>query len=302
MAETVLNSTEPSELERELFDEKESDGDPISFSSEGRTAALAPRERSPSPEEVSPFLSSFLIEFIQYLKGALGSIKTFAHLSIDKLDDVEFRKYFYKVLTEDVKKIDSVLNGLLNYININTPIKKANTIHFLLESILEEYEKQLEERKIKVFKKLEKDLPETIIHDEQMKYILSSVLQYAIFSTPPRGAIGFLTKSFQVSKGLTPDAKTPWQKDGRFVEIVVVFTGCQKGIEQLTSSSPASSLGKAPGKEEALNLLLLLVRELVQKNQGMMRCRVSEKKPRTVISLTFPAERRKLVYYSPINT
>lgn len=298
MVDSMTNPIDPTELERELFDEKENEGDPIAFSSERKAPPFAPREKRPPSEEVSPFLSSFLIEFIHYLKGALGSMMTFAHLSIDKLDDVEFRKYFYKVLTEDVKKIDSVLNGLLNYININTPIKKANTIHFLLESILEEYEKQLEERKIKVFKKLEKDLPETIIHDEQMRYILSSVLQYAIFSTPPRGAIGFLTKSFQLSKGLPPEGDVPWQKDGRFVEVVVVFTGYQKGIEQLMNTSLTSSVAK----EEALNLLLLLVRELVQKNQGVMKCKVSEKKSRTLISLTFPAERRKLVYYPPINT
>jgi len=298
MAETMTKRTDPFELERDLFDEKESEGRLVSPSTETGSEGFAPREKRLSGEEVSPFLSSFLIEFIQYLKGALGSIKTFAHLSIDKLDDVEFRKYFYKVLTEDVKKIDSVLNGLLNYININTPIKKANTIHYLLEGILEEYEKQLEERKIKVFKKLEKDLPETIIHDEQMKYILSSILQYAIFSTPPKGAIGFLTKSFQIGKGPREEAKTPWQRDGRYVEILVVFTGYQKGIEELMNPSLTSALGK----EEALNLLLLLVRELVQRNQGVMKCKVSEKKPRTVISLTFPAERRKLVYYPPIST
>jgi len=259
--------------------------------------SFEPGDKKLPAEEVSPFLSSFLIEFIQYLKNSLGSIKTFAHLSIEKLDDVEFRKYFYKVLTEDVKKIDSVLNGLLNYININTPIKKANTIHFLLEVILDEYEKPLEERKIRVFKKFEKDLPETIIHDEQLKYILSSILQYAIFSTPLNGSIGFLTKSFNVQKG-AEDRKVLLQKDGKYVEILIVFTGYQKGIEQLMS--PSSILPVQ--KEEALNLLLLLVRELVQKNRGMLKFKVNEKKPRTILSVTFPAERRKLVYYPPINT
>jgi len=41
------------------------------------------------------------------------------------------------------------------------------------------------------YKKLEKDLPETSMHDEQVRFILNSVLQYAILSTPPNGTIGF---------------------------------------------------------------------------------------------------------------
>jgi nitrogen-specific signal transduction histidine kinase len=284
-------------VEKDLF---ENDGEGHPFCSPPPTTGAGSFELTDKKlpaEETPPFLSSFLVEFVQYLKNSLGSIKTFSHLSIDKLEDVEFRKYFYKVLTEDVKKIDSVLNGLLNYININTPIKKANTIHFFLEGILEEYERQLAERKIRVFKKFEKDLPETALHDEQLKYILSSVFQYAIFSTPIGGSIGFLTKSFNVQKG-AEDRKVLVHKDGKYVEILIVFTGYQKGIEQFTSPSAILPVQK----EEALNLLLMLVRELVQKNRGVLKFKGNEKKPRTIISLTFPAERRKLVYYPPINT
>jgi hypothetical protein len=282
-------------IEKDLFEGNGEENPLLSPLATG-VRSLNPEGKKLPAEEGSPFLSSFLIEFVQYLKNSLGSMKALAHLSIDKLDDVEFRKYFYKVLTEDVKKIDSVLNGLLNYININTPIKKANTIHFLLEGILEEYERQLEEKRIRVFKKLEKDLPETVLHDEQLKYILSSVLQFAIFSTPAGGSIGFLTKSFNIQKD-AEDRKVFLQKDGKYVEILVVFTGYQKGIEQFTGPSPIPSIQK----EEALNLLLMLVRELIQKNRGVLKFRVNEKRPRTIISLTFPAERRRLVYYPPIN-
>ena len=292
---TSLNNTAGS-IEKDLFGLGGEEHPFVASSPMTGARSFDLRDKKPPVEEGSPFLSAFLIEFIQYLKNSLGSIKAFAHLSIDKLDEVEFRKYFYKVLTEDVKKIDSVLNGLLNYISINTPIKKANTIHFLLGGILEEYARQLEERKVRVFKKFEKDLPETILHDEQLKYILSSVLQYAIFSTPTGGSIGFLTKSLNLQK-TTDDRKVFLQKDGKYVEILVVFTGYQKGIEQFMSRSEIPPVQK----EDALNLLLMLVRELVQKNRGVLKLKVNEKKTRTIISLTFPAERRKVVYYPPIN-
>jgi hypothetical protein len=294
MASQLKNTADS--IEKELFETEEERhlfSSPLPVAGERPSG---PGNRKAPGEETSPFLSSFLVEFIEYLKNALGSIKAFAHLSVDKMDDAEFRRYFYKVLSEDVKKIDSVLNGLLNYVNINTPIKKANTTHFLLETILEEYERQLEEKKIRVFKKFEKDLPETILHDEQLKYILGSTLQYAILTTPAGGSIGFLTKSLNLTNG-PEDRKVIAQRDGKCVEILVVFTGYHKGIERFMGTSTA-----AADKEDALDLLLMLVRELVQRNRGILKFRVSEKKPRTIISLTFPAERRKLVYYPPINT
>ena len=52
-------------------------------------------------------------------------------------------------------------------------------------------------------------------------------------------------------------------------------------------------------QEEAIELELRLIKEIIQKNQGMMKFEVNEKKPRTFISLKFPIERRKLIYYQP---
>jgi hypothetical protein len=48
-------------------------------------------------------------------------------------------------------------------------------------------------------------------------------------------------------------------------------------------------------------LELRLIKEIIQKNRGMMKFEVNEKKPRTLISLKFPIERRKLIYYQPVN-
>ena len=73
-------------------------------------------------------MSSFLPELIHSIKNTLISIKNISQLSADKFNDVEFRKYSQKSITEDIKKIDSVLNSLLNYIHINTPITKSNTL------------------------------------------------------------------------------------------------------------------------------------------------------------------------------
>jgi hypothetical protein len=266
----------------------------VSFMNKSETKQTETKESPPPVEQDSPFLSTFLVELINNIKNTLASIKHFTILSEEKLDDVEFRKFSQKSVSEDIKKIDSVLNSLLNYININTPIIKTNTVNFLLEEVLEANEKQILSKKIKIYKKCDKVLPETFIHDEQVKFILNSVLQFAILSTPSNGSIGFLIKSFDIQNGVS-DKKSPLEKNG-YVEVVVGFMGEKPG-----RSAGSPSDGAPAQKEDSANLILQLVKEILQKNFGIMKFEVDEKKSRTLLTLRFPIERRKVIYYEPIN-
>jgi nitrogen-specific signal transduction histidine kinase len=253
-------------------------------------------EKRSSDENNTPTLSTFFIELVHRIKNPLVSIKTFTQLLREKFNDTEFRNHFYKVVTEDIEKIDSVLNGLLNYIKIITPIEKTETVHFVLEDVLKKHEVQIRDRQIKIFKKYEKDLPETIIHEEQLRYILKSLLEYILPSIPPNGSIGFLTKSLNTHKEIESDKTLP-KEDRGFIEIMIVFTGYKKPNEQLKSV-----LGiPAPQQEDAIELELRLIKGIIQKNRGTMTFEVNEKKPRTLISLKFPVERRKVIYYPSEN-
>ncbi len=246
----------------------------------------------------NPHTSSFFfIELVHRLKNPLVSIKTFTQLLKDKFNDVEFRDYFYRIVTEDIEKIDAVLDGLLNYIKINTPIEKTDTVHSILENILKRYEAQLENKKIKIFKKYEKDLPETTIHDEQLRYVLDSLIRYVIPSIHPQGGMGLLTKSSNRKKE-AGDGKPSPTKDGRCIEILLVFTGFKKPIEQFET---VLGIPAIQGKE-MIDFELRLIKEIIQKNRGMMKLEVNEKKTRTLISLKIPMERRKVIYYPSANT
>jgi nitrogen-specific signal transduction histidine kinase len=240
-------------------------------------------------------LSLFLIELVHRIKNPLVSIKTFTQLLRNKFSDEEFREQFYRIVTEDIEKIDGILNGLLSYIKIDTPLEKRDTVRFILEDVLKGHEGYLENKKIKIFKKFQKDLPETVVHDEQLKYILNALLQYAIPSIPSNGSIGILTQSFEGSKEISNDKKL-LQRDGRYIEILIVFTGYKRPIEKFQTV-----LGISDIQEEAMELELRLVKEIIQKNRGMMKFQVNEKKPRTIISLKFPIERRKVFYYQSMN-
>ena len=294
--DTSKDNPERGQMESDFFGAEGESQSFVSFLNKTETDPPEPDVKKPSVEQTSPFLSSFLLELIYYFKNTLISIKNLSFLSIEKANDLEFKQYAQKGITEDIKKIDSVLNSLLNYIHINTPIIKKNTISIILEEILEANEKQILSKKIKIIKKCEKDLPETFIHDEQVRFILSSVLQYAILLTPPHGAIGFLIKCFDFQSGGTEKKISP-ERNGSYIEAAMGFTH-DKGTDEPLKEMKASS---ALPKEETLKLILKLVEEILQKNRGSMTHEVDPKKPRTLITLRFPIERRKVVYYEPIS-
>lgn len=284
-------------MEKDLFFETDVEKNSfVSFLKTTETKPLSFEKKNFIHKEDNHFSSLFFIELVHRIKNPLVSIKTFTQLLREKFDDEEFREYFYRIVTEDIEKIDSLLNGLLNYIKINTPIEKANTVHFILEDVLKKYEGKLEDKKIRVFKKFEKDLPETVVHEEQLRYILNSILQYALPSIPPQGSIGFLTKSLSLQKGMGEDQSLA-EKDGRFVQIMIVFTGFKKPVEKFGTILGVPALQQ----EEAIELELRLIKEMIQKNQGVMSFEVNEKRPRTLISLKFPMERRKVIYYPSTN-
>ena len=291
LEQVILRSTIFSEgdhlVEKDLFFETENEKNSfISFVKKWATGSSARSlSKNSFDEQNKHFLPLLLIELVHRIKNPLVSIKTFTQLLREKFNDVEFREYFYKIVTEDIEKIDTVLNGLLNYIKINTPVKKTNTIHSILEEVIKNHEIQLEDRKIKIFKKFEKDLPETIIHDEQLRYIFNSLLQYALPSIPLHGSIGYLTKSLDGQKEAKGDRPS--------IEVLMVFTGYKKPVEKFEAVLGIPAIQQ----EESIELELRLIKELIQKNQGRMRFEVDEKKPRTLVSLRFPVERRKEFYY-----
>jgi hypothetical protein len=283
-------------MEKDLFFNSETEKSSFSsFLKKTEMKIPALREKRSSDEPNAHTLSPFFIGLVHRIKNPLVSIKTFTQLLREKFDDAEFREHFYRVVTEDIGKIDSVLNGLMDYIKIITPIEKTNTIHLVLEDILKKHEAQLKDRQIKIFKKYEKDLPETIIHEEQLRYIFNSLLEYVIPYISPNGSIGFLTKSLDIHKETEPNKTLP-KGDRGYIEIMIVFTGYKKPSGQL------KLLGiPAPQQEETIELELRLIKEIIQKNRGMMKFEVNEKKPRTLISLEFPIERRKVIYYPSAN-
>jgi len=255
----------------------------------------AETKKEMSPEEQSPpFMDSFLIELVHSIKNGLAAVYQATALTMEKYDDEQIRRRSHDQVKEEIRKIDSVLNSVLNFVNINTPITKSNTFYTILEEILEAGEKQFRQRKIRITKRYEKDIPETFIHPEQVRFILHSAVQYAILSTPPGEVIGFLVRSVDSRDGTGGETLTP-EKSRRYIEAMIGFNGEGKPASKLENPP------EIPGEQGSgvTDLILKLAKEVLERNHGRMAESHGEKL-KTLIHLRFPVERRKVVYYEPI--
>lgn len=225
--------------------------------------------------------SSLLVEPLLQVREALDSVRDLTKLSRGKFSDKEFAELFSQTIAKEIGTSDLLLSSLLNYLKIAAPVAKANTVHTLIERLLTKYQAQLARKNITATKSFEENLPETIVPEEQLEYILNSILVFVVASTPPYGTVEFSTHCFSLQRGA----------GGRHIEIRVVFSGGTKRAEL----SGKSGGGIRPSrKPEAFDLLLRLTKEMVERNRGMMKFQTDEQKGKIILSLIFPVERRKV--------
>ncbi len=264
-----------------------------SFPNKDETKSTQFKKEGAQNEPGLSFTDSFLMELVRNIKKGLGSAYQTTVLALEKCADAETRRRSQDQVKEELKKIDSVLNTVLNFINVNTPLVKPSALCTILEEILEVNAKQLRQKDIKITKRYEKDISDTFLHPEQVKFILHSAIQYAILSTPPHQIIGVLVKSSDSSDEKSAE-KPSAENSRRYIEVMIGFNGGEKpGNTSENLESPGDQ------REGMADLILKLAKEILEKNHGML-VETHGEKPKTLINLRFPVERRKVVYYEPI--
>ncbi len=236
------------------------------------------------------------IELIHRTKSVLNTIGKLTQLTRGKFVDREFGDFFAKAISREIEKHNLVLNAFLNYIASTTPIPKRGTVNKIIEEVIKKRRVHLEEKRTKIFREFEKDLPETIVPDEQLRFIVDSLLQYAAALMPSDGNIKFLTRSFTLPGGAIED-KGFFEKKGKYVEILVGFSSQKKPVEQSRKGPGVPS----PQEEALADLVYRLVDMIVKKNEGAIKFEVDERESKNKIVLKFPVERRKVVHYQLTN-
>lgn len=252
-------------------------------------------ESDPSDEKTISLSPVFLVETLRDIKRTVGSIYKIGLFSKEAPDNNEDREHSRMAMTKAYDHIVSTVDMLSSYINATSPIVKKNTIHCILEEILESNERKLHAKQIELKKTLGEELPETIIQDEQVRFILNLLLQYVILSTPSGGSIEIVTQF--VNHHEKQDLARNDSLKSKYSEVLI------------SSSCHKYSLNESPGapevprieRDSSSQFILRLVREMIRRNQGMIDFRIDQMKSRTWISLRFAIERRRVAYYRPTN-
>ena len=222
-------------------------------------------------------------------KSRLEAIKASVRMLQTRKGDKRVAEFFSQTIDSNVDKTDTFIRGVMNYVKASSPVKKTNTVQTLVERVFKKHQPVLEQKKIRVFKRLEADLPETTVSDEHLWYILDSLLDYMVEGIPPFETVGIATRATGLGR------KAPGEEpiNESHIEISLVSTG-----NSITQDQSWQRLGipDLPG-DEPTDLPLLLIKETVVRNRGRIKFETSEDRSRTMITLTLPVERRKVFYY-----
>ena len=245
------------------------------------------QEDVPGTESNVPPLSSFLVDLICTVRKSLDEV-----VNQTQIYEKEYSKNglggCFSRIRSDIAKIDFLFDNLLQYNKIATPISKKNTVHNLIESVLKKYQSLLEKRETLIFRRFEKDLPEVIVPDEQLRYILESVLQYVLGLMPSGGGISFSTKPLVIQeKG--DEKKSALEENTHWVEIVMTFTRYRNSTEE---EKILLGTEEHQTNQNPLDLILQLARKMVDKNRGLMEVELAEERNNSSISLLLPVEKK----------
>ena len=84
------------------------------------------------------------------IKNPLVSIKTFTQLLPERFDDADFRETFTSLMSEEVKRIDSIVNQLLRFSRPAKPVLSVLSLHELLTHTLKLLQQQMRPKNIEL--------------------------------------------------------------------------------------------------------------------------------------------------------
>ncbi len=245
--------------------------------------------RRPDPLPTAP---PHFWDLLTQTRDQFAATKAFASFARDRFRDAELGRRYQKSLLKHILKTISLLNCYADYLRLSNPLRKTNTIHTLIEETLTQHNAQLKAKGVVIIKKqLEKDLPETAIPEVQLRYIIKSLMEYITQSTSPHGSLGLLTRLVD-SQEWDENECDQLRRDGKCIEILFVVSRQEKKSDH----SPSFH------KVREMELILVLVKEIIQKNKGVMKFRPSDEHPMTFISLVLPIERRTVFQFPSLSS
>ena len=154
-----------------------------------------PREGSTAqPGERESWFDVTLPTLAHEIKNPLVAISTFAHLLPEKYEDPEFRQEFSLLVNQDVRRINELLENLLEFTQFSTLRSSPNDLNSILAEVLRQQERALQQRGGKITTELGARIPFILFDETHLSYILRNLLENSFSKMSPDASLHLSTR------------------------------------------------------------------------------------------------------------
>jgi signal transduction histidine kinase len=204
--------------------------------------------------------------FAHEIRNPLTSIKTFIQLAPERKDDAEFMRDFNRIVLDDVRRIERLIQEILDYARYMEPKLTEEDVNEIVSSCLYFIDVKARSREIKIEKELASELPRVMLDRRQIKQVLLNLFLNAMDAIGERGG----TLRVRTNRIMKPEGDV-------WVQIEVEDTGC--GIPAVNLErvfDPFFTTKHDSGENEGTGLGLAIAHQIVQEHRGDIHVRSAE--------------------------
>ena len=235
-------------------------------------AAPAAGEAAAAPAP-SPGLDLLVHLLSHEIKNPLLAIKTFAQLIEHRFDDPDFRTDFYRLVKEDVDRIDALVDAASAFAAFGPPRTGPADMNALIDQALKEHEQTFLRKRIVVLRESAEDIPRALADPQQLAFALRCIIAKAADLMPEGSDIHFASALLPAARG-----------HGARIETAIRFANPESFLTRMDSVlSGGPSAQAPPGSIE-----MTLAEQILLRQGGALRIESPGERD-TLITIVLPA-------------
>ena len=144
------------------------------------------------PSSIADYDDNLVLELAHEIKNPLVAIKTFANLLPENYSDPDFRESFYKIVSQDVEKIDSLVENILEYQKVVSVKGEIKPLSVILNRVINSFSNEFEKRKISIYQNIDDNLSEIGVENNKFEFAVKNIISKLIKELERGGEINFV--------------------------------------------------------------------------------------------------------------
>jgi signal transduction histidine kinase len=156
-------------------------------------------------------LGDLVAEVVHEVRNPLVSVKTFLQLLPQRIDDPEFRVRFFDVVTNELRRIERLLDVVLEHARPRGPqgVEAAAAVGPVLTSVARLLTHRALERGVQIEIETGEALPAAQLGEDRLRQVLLNLALNAIDATPTSGKVRLAARATPTGVELTVEDQGP---------------------------------------------------------------------------------------------